>query len=62
MSSSEDPVDGVQDPSEALALLLQRLKSSETLAKNLLARHRRSRENAVALSRLVSGAVRKTDK
>ena len=61
MSSSEDPVDGVQDPSEALALLQQRLKSSETLAKNLLARHRRSRENAGALSRLLTGAAAKMD-
>ena len=59
MSSSEDPVDGVQDPSAALALLQQRLKSSETLAKSVLARHRRSRENAGALSRLLTGAAAK---
>ena len=61
MSSSEDPGDSVEDPSEALSLLLLRLKSSETLAKNILARHRRSRENAGALSRLLTGAARKMD-
>ena len=61
MSSSEDPGDSVADTSEALSLLLQRLKSSETLAKNILARHRRSRENAGALSRLLTSTARKMD-